>query len=413
MRLLYLFLMLFHFLHSNGQTAVWQEKAGVALNNLSLYSDSTFAKPTNIFCKEGDLFEILGKTTRLYEDDAQKQLFYWYRVRTQSGITGWIFGDAIAVSAPAQQLSPALKALQKKQFSKERILTWIAAVDGGEMPGETAAFSPPYREEYLVVTLENEKSFPILIGNESNAGFIELSRADISDITGDGLAEWIIQRNSYSPGQRVESRNLEVFGLWEGNFQKLFSEELTLTTAENQSSPAKFKVVELNSKSIRVGYMDYLSCKNYRQHFSTDAGKLPENCLEYVTYTYLWNPAEGKFKLLYEPSRSAPEAGLRNDGVFLHERPELKSKRVELLSKNIPLSVIKEVKTGRREFGLSEYWLYVYAPSGVYGYLPASKIGFVHCEHADLLNKFYNGEQSDEREGTYLRIKTKAISPDQ
>ena len=95
---------------------VIEGRAIVALGNLGLFADSTFASNTVSFHKEGEIFRFLDMTKQLHEDDAQKQLFPWYKVETTSGKIGWLYGDIVVVILPRFKVTETVADFYKKTF---------------------------------------------------------------------------------------------------------------------------------------------------------------------------------------------------------------------------------------------------------------------------------------------------------
>jgi len=103
-------------LHAQTLDVIFQNKAATALNTVTLYPDTSFTKHSNIECKAGELFEIISTSYYEHEDAAQNQKFKWYQVKTQTGATGWVYGDGLAVMLPDAHVEAALRNYHKKRF---------------------------------------------------------------------------------------------------------------------------------------------------------------------------------------------------------------------------------------------------------------------------------------------------------
>ena len=72
---------------------ILRKRAAVTVSPVRMYADSMYSKSTETVFTEGELFEIIGETTREHYDNTQNQTFKWFKVRSLTGATGWIFGE--------------------------------------------------------------------------------------------------------------------------------------------------------------------------------------------------------------------------------------------------------------------------------------------------------------------------------
>jgi hypothetical protein len=390
-----------------GDTAVqiiMTKRAAVSISPIRLYADSSFAKPTETTFTEGEVFEIIGETQREHLDNTQNQTFKWFKARNTSGIVGWLFGDNLAVILPEYLVDAALRPYYKKPIKLdagfEKTTIWLAGTEGHDIKSDTdAAQNPLYKEAYLVLTNERGKS---LFLNTSNAN--ESVRKDVQsiyfqDLTENRVPEIIIETASLSAGRAQEERQLEIYSLKSGGLVKIFEERLTLDWANGVSSPSLSKFVEIEGSIIRIAYIDYLPCENYTLSFKTDIrSQTQERCLEYVTYSFIWDSSKKQFQNLYKPSRRSVQAipvrmsALVQIPSFMTiPPPSVSQPNATPVEPTDRLQVIKHFENLRVEKNKKwiETWLYVKHPSGIYGYLPAQDLQFLNCEHAPILQTYY------------------------
>ena len=380
----------------NASDIIMENKAGTTLNPVQLFKDSTYEYPTGKSFLAGHLFEVIGETKKEYEDDSQNQKFKWYQVKTPSGETGWIYGDGLAVIVKEQTVPPHLKHFHKQKFSFdngfENATVWVAAINGRDNFHKQDYLNPPYSEKYLVITNHNNRSVHINIGGINARGSYEVGSATLTDATGDGISDFVLQINSKVIGKATENRKLIIHSFQAGNLKKIFEESLNLTYGKDLPSPSLYKHVEISDKIIRVAYPDFIDCENYQQPYETqNINSELEQCLEYVTYTLQWNEGLDLYQPIYETSRTPIFAKIKYVGLTLLEKPNIESRRYKQLDPNSNLIVIKHYEriatTGSQKHQMT-YFL-VQAPTGEQGYILADKLNFQETEHADLLEKYY------------------------
>jgi len=368
-----------------------------ALNTVTLYPDSSFFEHSSIVYEEGALFEVLGETRYEQEDAAQNQKFKWYLVKTPDGKKGWIFGDGLAVLLPKEEVKDDLKKYHRQKIvyanGEEAFTAWIASIEGRDNLHEEEHLNPLYKEQYLVLTSPLKKSVHIQLSGFSAMGSNELQQLRFTDINGDNIAEIVLVRNSNDVGSPLENRSLEIYAFQAGSIVKIFEERMTLSYEDNQPAPSLFKVINISENTIRVGFVDYVACKNYSLALETnEVSKTQERCMEYATYTYVWSKAQQSYKLLYEESRSALEGTLNAEkGYALRREPSFLAESIEQVPNGAALKIIKHYEKIIKQNGKKVLipYLYVKTDAGNYGYLHADKVLFNNQEYADLLQQFY------------------------
>ncbi len=376
---------------------VLQKRAGTPLQNLRLYADSTFSQPTRDRLLAGQLVEVLSESEIEHEDDAQKQTFKWYRIRSLSGQEGWVFGDGLAVSTPTIHLSPALRDFQHQQLDFgsgfERAIIWSAGVLGLDLFHAYSLLIPLYSESYLVLTNVQGRSVPIYYGGEGTQGKSELRRVEFQELTGDSAPELVLLQDYYPLNATQAQRQIELYSFQAGSVRKIFEERLSLPSTDDH--PCPYKYVELDKGSIRVEYIEALPCSAYHLPLATGASQNDRPCLEYVTSTYSWDRQQKRYRILYEESRAAPQVRTTQAGVVLQAAPTATSERLRALSPNETVDVIRErvTFTPSRRGTLRASYLYVRLADGKYGYLPTPYTRFVGTAHAEQLDRYFRREE--------------------
>ena len=375
---------------------IFQKRAAVTISPIRLYEDSTYAKSTNMNFTEGELFEVIGESVWEHFDNSQNQTFKWYNVRAMNGQTGWIFGDNLAVVMPERFVEYSLKPFYKKEarFDNgfEKSVVWMAAVEGHDDKHKGTAFmNPAYKEFYLVVTNERGKCSILNYANVNESGKKELQSVYFQDVTDNNVDEIIIETSSYPTGRSLDERNLEIYSFKAGTLSKIFEERLTLTWADDIPAPAFSKFIEIEGSTIRIAYVDYVSCEKYILELPTDArSKDQERCMEYATSSFVWDKIERIFKPLYKESRT-PINVATTHSTALKKTPSVSSAILITIQPNERLQVIKHFDEIVIEKSIKKVrnWFYVKHPSGIFGYIAANDIVFKNIEHAALLKEYY------------------------
>jgi hypothetical protein len=375
---------------------ILQKRAAVTVSNIRLYADSTYAKSTDINFTEGELFEIIGETVREHFDNSQNQTFKWYKVRSLSGQTGWIFGDNIAIVLPERFVESSLKPFYKKEahFDNgfEKSIVWVAAVEGHDDKHKSSAFfNPAYKEFYLVVTNERGKCSLINYANVNESVKKDVQSVHFQDVTDNSIPEIVIETTTSPTGKNLDERVLEVYSFKAGTLAKIFEERMTLTWEDDIPSPAYSKFVEIEGSIIRIASIDYIVCEKYSLGLPTDNHpKNPERCLEYATTSYVWDKINRAFKLLYPESRTVL-TGVSKSSILLKKMPSTSSSGSQILQPTDRLQVIKHLEEGVTEKGVKKVrnWFYVKHPAGTYGYVTATDLVFKNTEYTTVLKNYY------------------------
>ena len=375
---------------------IFKNRVATVLNTVTLYPDSNYFDQSNIRFSEGTLLTVLGETVLLHLDDAQNQKFKWYQVRTLSGQEGWVFGDGIAVIMEDKKVNSLLKKFHKKNISLnngfEKSVIWTAAVEGRDNLHDNELLNATYHEYYIVITNEHGQSVHIDYEDQSAMGRKELQLFEMKDLSGDGIAEFLLQTKSYSASSDLENRVFEIFSIQSGNLQKVFNERMTLTYDDDLISPAMFKHIDVNGQSIRVAYVDYISCDQFSLDYPFDGkSQTQERCMEYVTYTYAWDARKKRFEIFYKKNKTPLKGVVTRPKIFLKSETSFLSKKIEELQPNVPFVVIKHFEKIFRQNGIKRIapYLYVQSASGNRGYIHGKNVRFLNTEHAGTLSDFY------------------------
>ena len=371
---------------------ILQKRAAVTVSPVRFYADSSFTKSTEVTFTEGELFEIISETLKEHFDNTQTQTFKWYKVRSLNGQVGWIFGDNLAVVMPELLIDSRLKSVYKKEahFDNgfEKSIIWVASSEGHDVKKS----NPAYKELYLIITNNEGKSVNLNFSNINDLSKKYLQSIYFQDVTNNKIDEIIIETNNTTSDKETEERNLEIYTFKAGSISKIFEERLTLTWEEDVPSPAFSKFVEIEGSEIRIAYVDYLPCEKYSLRLPTDVrSQTMERCLEYVTYSFVWDNARRSFQLFYKESRTPLNGSLKKN-LTLRKAPSVNSEKLATLANDDKVLIIKHFDALKSEKGVKKVdnWLYIKHPSGIYGYVHADDIVFKNIEHAAILKEYYN-----------------------
>ncbi|MEM9916503.1 MAG: hypothetical protein AAF990_00325 [Bacteroidota bacterium] len=422
MRTCLLLLCSFVFFQLPASDLVLRTRVASALGKVTLYPDSTYFKPSNTVFDEGTLFKILGETTLEHEDDAQNQKFKWYRAEAPNGKQGWIFGDELAVVVSNKRVPASLRPYHKHRFAFnngfEQSIAWVGALEGRDNFHKQDLLNPIYNQFYLIITNEQGRSVHIQYASQSARGEDQLRHFQLYDISGDDIPELILQTSNFPTGSRLENRSLSIFAFQAGTLANILNERMTLTYKPGVASPALFKSIEIDNDMVRVEFIDYVNCKQYKlPHRYDGRGQDSERCLEYVTYTYLWDERRSTLVPFYKESRSTPFGRATRQGISLWNNPSVNGRRLASLSPEQQLQIIKHIEKsspGQRATNESTHFLYVKTPDGRSGYVLAELLRFVQTDHASLLEAYYKQEKpskSDwQSDKSFLKIVSKGSS---
>lgn len=375
---------------------IMTKRAAVTVSPVRLYGDSSYTKQTETTFTEGELLEVLGESSHEHLDNTQNQTFKWYKVKTASGVIGWIFGDNLAVVLPEYLVDAPLRPYYKKtaHFDNgfEKATVWVAGTDGHDVKDpKKPQLNPSYREFYLVVTNERGKCVVLNYANASETSKKDLQSIYFQDLTENKIDEIILETTSLPEGRNVEERSLEIYSFKAGTLSKIFEERLSLQWEDDVPSPALSKFVEIEGSTIRVAYLDFVECEKYTLGLPTDVrSRTQERCMEYVTYSFVWDKASRQFRELYKPSRRTVQATV-NQSFALKSTPSFSAPNTLQIQPDDRLQIIKHYENLKQENGkkVIETWFYVKHPAGILGYVPANKITFKNTEHAAILKSFY------------------------
>ncbi len=244
----------------------------------------------------------------------------------------------------------------------------------------------------MVITNEKGKSVQINFAGESANGKSSLHHFQINDLTGDNVPEFIFQKSNHATGSEMENRDLLIYSFQAGTLLKVFEERLALHYDHKMPSPGLFKFVEIEGSGIRVEYVDYLPCDEYKQGYDTDTQRRgSERCMEYVTYSYQWDSRTNSYYQIYGESRTPVKASMRFNGIYLKTAPSMNGSNVRIVQRTELFNVIKHYEEFIMHKGkkIMDNYLYVSLPSGEKGYLSANKVVFSSMDHADILLEYY------------------------
>ena len=383
---LYLRICLFLLLGSDPFYSVAQQlpiRPAVALNKVTLYPDSSYFHHSNTFYPEGTLFEVTAETKLEHEDDAQNQKFKWYQVTAPDGKIGWLFGDGIGVEKDPAQVFPNLSLNRRTYLTLasegHQLVLWVAGLEGRDNFHEDDFLNPLYNEYYLVLTGASGQSGLIQVAGESTMGEQRLRQLAIRDFNGDKTPELLLLEGNRDHQQASETQTVALYELGSGLLSQVFKETITLTDKHAQPIPAYGKFIGIEPQSIRVAYVDYQPCEPNEQ------------CLEYVTYTLLWQEDSRTYEPLYRKSRSPLEGVLKPATGYLRSAPSYLSEMVEKLTADASLTVLRQFDKKIRQRGEEKVvsYLYVRSASGTTGYIHARDVMVRAGEHSALLNNYF------------------------
>lgn len=389
-----LFLMLSCMAFSNTFDRIKSRKVAISLGRISLHSDTALHLQTNIVLEDGMLLDILQQSSLFHNDKDENQQFRWYKVRTGTNQIGWVFGDAIAVFSPKNAADTLLLAFSLKKWNLSASfgasMSWLASVEGKELKSSSDAARKVYREQYLVFSNQSGKSISLPLTISGAEGMQQLNSFEIRDITGDADPEIIIEKAiSEIPG--FEVRNAEIYRFSRSGFQKIFEQPMTLFASAQTLTPARYKIIQIERKLIRISWVDFRSCQPGR--FSTETERALQDkkkCVDYVTSTYGWDAATGMFTPIYAESRK-PLKGFSKGRFFLRTAALMNAEKRAKLDPEDPITAIFVFSDFERsEEKDNPIWLYVETNSGQSGYIPAFRIYFEETEHADILNDYFS-----------------------
>ncbi len=230
------------------------------------------------------------------------------------------------------------------------------------------------------------------MSNVNESGKKSLENIYFKDVTNNKIDDIIVHTQIKDNHKNLPERYFEIHTFRAGGLSKVFEEKLTLTWEEDVPSPAYSKFIEAEGSEIRIAYVDYLSCDRYSLGLLTDTrSQTMERCLEYVTYSYVWDNAKKSFEIFYKESRT-PLNSILTLKTTLYKTPSVSGDKIAVLDPDEKVITIKHFDLIKSEKGVKkiENWLYVKHPSGIYGYIRAENAYFKNIEHAEVLKDYYN-----------------------
>ncbi|MCB0661445.1 MAG: hypothetical protein KDC24_01800 [Saprospiraceae bacterium] len=397
-RLIFLLFVSLQIQASNPIDWIEEENAAIALNNLTLYSDSSFSGRTVAFYKEKSLFKVIRKTASFYEDDAQKQLFRWFQVETPDHRIGWIFGNDLAVMEQAYRVPKTLKGYYKREkyfpnhFGNAKI--WVASMEGKDLLSDRKRLKPSYREEYLIFTNRDLISDFILITTYNLYGASSLKEIQLKDITGNGTRDLVVETEYFETGTTKANRDVEIYSFQQNQLEKIFEESISLEMQGRKRSPCGFKHVSIQPQTIRVEYIDFTDCNKGSETISWQISSTQEYCVDFVTYTYTWNQDNQKFDLLYAPTRSKVSGRLIFPDTWMRDQPGNYGRR-KLTLQYAEVVNVKELVSN--DDTAQNDWFLIEIDNGDTGYIPANALMLRQTVHAGIINAYYNGQTQTNR----------------
>ncbi len=378
------------------QSLIFESRVATALNSVTLHPDSSLTAHSNSVYLEGTLFEVLDESYYEHEDDSQNQKYKWFKVRSPQGEEGWIFGDGLAVILQDQEVEYYFKQFHKQRasFGKgfDDVVMWMARIVGRDNFHEKDYMNPVYDEYYLVITNKLGRSVQLNVGGENMRGKSKLHDIEFRDITGDRIDDIIIQKSTFPADSKIENREVNIFSWQGGTLMNVLQESVTLSYRDGEKSPALFKYLEVKENVVRVEYIDFVDCSRYQQKIATGITSVDkERCVEFVTYSYHWNSRKKKYEILYDETRTPPRAVCKYENTKLRNHPDQIVGNSVRLSRSQPLKIIKtyEKEVLRNRHLYKEYYFLVQTRSGVQGYIPAEKLGFINAFHSALLTSYF------------------------
>lgn len=382
-------ILLFNSLFANSQEI--NSNSAVALNAFTLHSEASFTTHSNEVVKEKNLLTILEKSESLALNNYQNQEFHWYKIKTQDGREGYVFGDNIAIL-----VDRSMKDLYSEHHLSKKNLasnypsatTWIAELSGFDAPeygGEA------YKELYMVFTNNFNRCEYIKLENIRSDGENKTEFLEFKDITGDGYEDVIRQTNSKSKEKDFNTKYLEIFSFQKGEMISVLEERISIETYPSKTAPRLSKYFDIEDKFLRVSYLDFVDCESYccKQGLkNTDAN--PKSCMEQVTYSYNWNQSSGQFEIFYDKSKVPPHVMPTKPVIDIYPAPGL-NQSVGKVQKGQKVKVFQQIEKYYKYSGTTSIEIYflIETQGGKKGYIKAKEVEFVEIDHAAILNEYY------------------------
>ncbi len=266
-------------------------KAVYFSQNTRLYSDSSYSKPTELILTEGSIAELIQQTEQHYPDNAQKQLFKWYKIR-QDSKEGWVYGDEALLSMPFFKLTEVLKPFHLKKINLgrgfENALCWFASLEGSDIR-KNLRQNAEYQETYMIISPPFGKSLFIPIGIKSSENSTQVTKLFIRDVTEDEVED-ILLETQHQEGSSV-GKEASIHSIQSGIFKKIWEENLAISN-DDKDIPHIYKQILIQKGTIRTSYLNLKNCTT-------------SECSSLKTSTLRWNSQMKTFEIFY-PESSVP-----------------------------------------------------------------------------------------------------------
>jgi len=170
---------------------------GLAVGNIAIHKDSSFTARADASLRAGQKAEILAVTQQEHEDNAQKQLFRWWKIKTPAGKVGWVFGDGFAILERRQNLPQGLRFLHdtRQNFGSgfDNCKLWFGVIAGQDLAAGSRFMGSNYLETYLILSNENDQSVFVPLSGESQFGRTMVDHLEIVETNGDEIPEILVQ----------------------------------------------------------------------------------------------------------------------------------------------------------------------------------------------------------------------------
>ena len=342
-------------------------RVGIALSNTSTFSDSSYTSATNGFFKEGSLLTIIQETVLEHEDDAQKQLFKWYRVKAGDGSTGWVFGDALLIKEKENLIPAALKPYLYRKFrfnsGFENSMIWFGSLVGRDNFG-AQMMSNNYEESYLIITNEQARSVFIPIASISQFGESKILSFAIQELTGDQIPDFVLQ-NEVLDQQNRPQHFVQLYTFQAGTLRKVFEEKLN---------------VNLESKALKHLIFEKEMIRGFYFEQENNHPKL-------YAFTYFWNQRNRRYEMLYPEAPFTIRAKVNKHGVRLLSKPDVYVQSKKALNTASELVIQKLVSKNWTERGRNFTKLFAETKleNGTIGYIPYEHLTLQDFDNPDWI----------------------------
>lgn len=317
---------------------------GLAVGNIGIRADSSFTTRATEKLPAGQQAQIIGSTVREHEDNAQKQLFKWWKIKTLGGKTGWVYGDGFAVLEQKRHLPTGLRAyhLSKQNFggSFDDCQLWFAVISGRDLAAGSNFMGSNYLETYLVLTNDNGQSIPIPLSGESQFGKTIVDHLEIVETNGDEVPEILVQKTSQGIERSEASQWVDLYAFQAGTLRKVFGESLSGRAGIFKGSMH----LNIGNELIQSSFLKAKASNVWQLHVET----------------YYWNKRIKEFEVLYPAQPGLIAAQPKSAGLAMLDRPQ--GKILQRLNSSSQV-YIQELNTE------STSWARVITDKGQVGYL--------------------------------------------